>query len=56
MIEKWNKFADKGKTFGVVLIDLLKAFDCLIHDLVIAKVNLRRFRLSALKLLHNYPS
>ena len=29
----------KGNVFGVPLIDLLKAFDCLSHELIIAKRN-----------------
>ena len=29
MLEKWTSAVDKGKSFGVLLIDLAKAFDCL---------------------------
>ena len=39
MIEKWRKYLDnKGKT-GVLLADLSKAFDCLNHELLIAKLS-----------------
>ena len=31
MIEKWKNSADKGKTFGAIITDLSKAFDCLSH-------------------------
>ena len=56
MIEKWKKFVDKGKTFGALLTDLSKAFDCLPHDLIIAKLNAYGFSLSASELMHNYLS
>ena len=38
MIEKWRKSLDNGDIFGAVLTDLSKAFDCLPHDLIIAKL------------------
>ena len=45
---------DKGKVFGAVLTDLSKAFDCLNHDFLIAKLN--GFSLPALRLIHDYLS
>ena len=56
MIEKWKKCVDKGKTFGALLTDLSKAFDCLPHDLIIAKLNAYGFSLSTSKLINNYLS
>ena len=56
MIEKWKKFVDKDKMFGAFLTDLSKAFDCLPHDLIVAKLNAYGFSLSASKLIHNYLS
>ena len=56
MLEKWKSLVDKGKAFGVPLIDLSKAFDRLSHELIIAKLNAYRFSLSALKLMQSYLS
>ena len=38
------------------MTDLSKAFDCLDHELLIAKLNAYDFSLTALKLVHNYLS
>ena len=56
MLEKWKRSADNSKIFGALLTDLLKAFDCLDHELLIAKLNAYGFSLTALKLVHNYLS
>ena len=42
--------------FGALLTDLSKAFDCLSHYLLIAKVNAYGFSIAALRLVQNYPS
>ena len=51
-----KKRFDKGKLFGALLTDLSKAFDCLPHELIIAKLNAYGFNLPALKLMHSYLS
>ena len=56
MLEKWKRSIDNGKSFGALLTDLSKAFDCLDHELLIAKLNAYGFHLSALKLIHDYLS
>ena len=45
---------DNGNVFGALLTDLSKVFDCLAHDLIIAKLNSYGFNLIALNLIHNY--
>ena len=45
-----------GCVFAALLADLLKAFDCIPHDLIIAKLAAHGFDTNSLKLLHNYLS
>ena len=45
---------DRGKVFGALLTYLSKAFDCLNHELLIAKSNAHCFSLPALRLIHDY--
>ena len=54
MLEKWKKDVHTKKVFGALLTDLSKAFDCLPHDLIIAKLNADGFSLPALNLILNY--
>ena len=56
MLEKWKKQLDKKGFAGAVLMDLSKAFDCINHELLIAKLNSYGFSKNALELLHNYLS
>ena len=54
MIEMWRKALDENKVGGAILTDLSKAFDCLSHDLLIAKLEAYGFDKSALKFIHDY--
>ena len=56
MLDKWKRSVDSRKAFGVLLTDLSKAFDCLNHQLLIAKLNAYGFSLPALRLVHDYWS
>ena len=51
MLGKCKLSVDKGKAFGVLLTYVYKAFDCLLHDLIIAKLSAYGFSLYALKLM-----
>ena len=46
----------RGKVVGAVLADLSKAFDCLNHDFLIAKLNAYGFSLPTVRLIHDYLS
>ena len=56
MLEKWKRPVDEGKVFGAMLTDLSKAFHCLDHELLIAKLNAYGFSLPALRLISDYLS
>ena len=54
MIEKRRKNMDKGKLCAELLTDLSKAFDCIVHDVLIAKLKGHGFLYEALKVMYNY--
>ena len=56
MLETWKRSVDKGKVFGALLTFLSKAFDCLNHELLTAKLNAYGFSLPALRLINDYLS
>ena len=56
MLEKWKKAIDQGKFAGALLTDLSKAFDCLNHELLIAKLEAYGFNNESLLYLLSYLS
>ena len=56
MIEKWRNCLDNNGFCAALLTDLSKAFDCLPHDLLIAKLHAYGCDYQSLKLLESYLS
>ena len=54
MLENFKKSAEDGNEFGALLTNLSKAFDCIDHKLMIAKLFCYGFLPSALHLIHSY--
>ena len=52
----WHKCLDKNDLVGAILMDLSKAFDCLSHDLLIAKLEAYGVTKDALELILSYLS
>ena len=56
LLKNWQKCLDKSGVVGTVLMDLSKAYDCLPHDLVLAKLAAYGFGESAITVIANYLS
>ena len=56
MLEKWKKELDNHNTAGALLTDLSKAFDCLNHELLIAKLEAYGFDHESLAFIYSYLS
>ena len=54
MLELWKKALDSKGTAGAILTDLSKAFDCLNHNLLLAKMEAYGFDKTALKFIQDY--
>ena len=54
MIEKAKKILGEGGTFGDLLTDLSKVFDCMTHDLLMAKLHALNFDMNTLNLIFDY--
>ena len=54
LIEIWKKSLDKVGKCGTLLTDLSKTFDCLLHDLVIAKSHAYGFEMDSLRVIYSF--
>ena len=54
LLEEWREKLDKNFIVGAVLMDLSKAFDCIPHDLIIAKLAAYGFKRETLRLIYSY--
>ena len=54
LIEDWKKALDLNKFTGAALMDLSKAFDCIPHDLLIAKLQAYGFDENSLTFFYSY--
>ena len=56
MLHSWHRDLDKGQFVAAVLMDLSKAFDCMNHDLLLAKLHAYGLSKPALQLIESYLS
>ena len=54
LIENWKKALDEKFFVGAVLMDLSKAFDCIPHDLLIAKLHAYGFSEKTVTFIYSY--
>ena len=54
LLEEWREKLDKNFVVGSVLLDLSKAFDCVPHDLIIAKLAAYGIERKTLRLIYSY--
>ena len=56
LLNRWQKALDDSNIVGTVLMDLSKAYDCLPHDLLIAKLAAYGVNYHSLKFIYDYLS
>ena len=53
MLEKFRKYIEDGGEYAALLTDISKAFDCLLQNLLIAKLHAYGSNTPSLKLIHS---
>ena len=53
MVDKWRKAVNKSKVFGILILNISKAFDCICNNVLIAKLNANRFSIPAVELMQD---
>ena len=56
MLEKFKSSNDKRNSFEALMANLLKVFNCLFHELILARLHARGFDQQALELINSYLS
>ena len=56
MIVQWHKCLDKSGKVGIIMMDLSKAFDCIDHKLLVAKLSAYGLHEKSLELIEHYLS
>ena len=54
LLTSWQNSLDRGRFVGSILMDLLKAYDCLPHDLLLAKLQAYGFSKESIRLFLSY--
>ena len=54
LLEEWREHLDNNKAVGGILMDLSKAFDCVPHDLLLAKLAAYGIDDSLILYIHSY--
>ena len=54
LLQNWQKSLDRGEIVGTLLMDLSKAYDCVPHDLLLAKLNAYGFDFASLTFILSY--
>ena len=54
MTDKWKKAVDNSRAFGALLTDLPNAFNCICHELLVAKLHAYGLSLPTYKMIQDY--